>query len=93
MAKNNGAERRAKYCRTNQSKPSSTNPFESADDIYLTKNKIAVTRTISTSAKRGYTKTTQTKYYAKNRKNIGLLKKARGNTVREGRKSINYREI
>lgn len=69
------------------------NPFADADDIYVTKNKIAVTKTKKTSAKRGYTKTTQTKYYAQNDSNLKQLKAAQGDTVREGRKGNNYKRI
>lgn len=69
------------------------NPFADADDIYITKNKIAVTKTKKTSAKRGYTKTTQTKYYAQNDGNLKQLKAAQGDTVREGRKGNNYKRI
>lgn len=69
------------------------NPFAGADDIYVTKNKIAVTKTKKSSTKRGYTKTTQTKYYVQNDENVKLLKAAQGDTVREGRKGNNYRKI
>lgn len=69
------------------------NPFADAEDIYVTKNKIAVTKTKKTSAKRGYTKTTQTKYYAQNDSNLKQLKAAQGDTVREGRKGNNYKRI
>lgn len=69
------------------------NPFAEADDIYTTKNKIAVTKTRKSTAKRGYTKTTQTKYYAQNDENLKLLKAAQGDTVRVGRKGNNYRKI
>lgn len=69
------------------------NPFEGADDIYVTKNKIAVTKTKKSSAKRGYTKTTQTKYYAQNDSNLKQLKAVKGDTVRVGRKGNNYKRI
>lgn len=58
------------------------NPFADADDIYITKNKIAVTKTKKTSAKRGYTKTTQTKYYAQNDSNLKQLKAAQSGAGR-----------
>lgn len=69
------------------------NPFAGAEDIYVTKNKIAVTKTKKTSAKRGYAKTTQTKYYEQNDSNLKLLKSAQGDTVRVGRKSTKYKKI
>ena len=36
------------------------NPFAGADDIYITKSKIAVTKTINRKTKRGFTKSAQT---------------------------------
>ena len=77
-------------------KPTKTprpNPFRGADDIYLTKNKIAVTKTTNTSAKRSHKTVTQTKYYKQNPSNIRLLKSAGGGTVRVGRKGNNYKSI
>ena len=68
-------------------------PFVNADDVYLTKNKIAGTKTTTTSAKRGYTKKTQTKYYERNQSNMRRLKKAKGDTVRIGRTGNNYGRI
>lgn len=76
-----------------QEKPLRPNPFEGADDIYVTKNKIAVTRTKKSKAKRGFTKTTQTKYYEQNDSNLKQLKAAQGDTVRVGRKGNNYRKL
>lgn len=76
-----------------QEKAKRPNPFAGADDIYVTKNKIAVTKTKKTSAKRGYTRTTQTKYYAQNDSNLKQLKAAQGDTVRKGRKGNNYKRI
>lgn len=69
------------------------NPFEGADDIYTTKNKIAVTRTKNKRTKRGYTKTTQTKYYEQNDSNLKLLKKAQGDAVRSGRKGTQIKKL
>lgn len=69
------------------------NPFSGVNDVYLTKNKIAVTKTTTASAKRGYTKTTKTKYYAQNDSNLKLLKAAKGDTVRIGRTGNNYRGL
>ena len=69
------------------------NPFTGAGDIYLTKNKIAVTNTTTSSAKRGYTKTTKTKYYAQNSANLRKLKAAKGKTVRVGRTGNRYKDI
>ena len=69
------------------------NPFSGKKDIYLTPNKIAVTTTTSTANKRGHTKVTKTKYYAQNASNLRALKKAKGDTVRIGRTSTNYKKI
>lgn len=69
------------------------NPFAGADDIYVTKSKIAVTKTKKASAKRGYTKTTQTKYYEQNDSNLKLLKAAQGDTVRVGRKGKGFKKL
>ena len=83
-------QRKSKNTDCKKSRP---NPFKGADDIYITKHKIAVTKTKKSTAKRCYTKTTQTKYYAQNDENLKLLKAARGNTVRVGRKGNNYSQI
>lgn len=69
------------------------NPFAGADDIYVTKNKIAVTKTKKAKAARGFKKTTQTKYYARNRRNVKQLKAVQGDTVREGRKGTKYTRL
>lgn len=69
------------------------NPFAGADDVYVTKYKIAVTRTRNRRTKRGFSQTKQTKYYEQNSDNLKLLKAAKGNTVRVGRKGINYRTV
>ena len=76
-----------------QGKPKRPNPFAGADDIYLTKSKIAVTKTKKSKAKRGYSKTTQTKYYEQNDSNLKLLKKAQGDAVRSGRKGTQIKKI
>ncbi len=75
---------------TNHIRP---NPFAGAKDIYLTKNKIAVTTTTNTSAKRSYKTVTQTKYYEQNPSNMKLLKAAGGGTVRVGRTGNNYKQV
>lgn len=69
------------------------NPFSGADDIYVTKNKIAVTKTQNTRAKRSFKKTTQTKYYEQNDGNLRLLKQATGDTVRVGRTGNKYKRL
>ena len=76
-----------------ESKKLRPNPFEGADDTYVTKNKIAVTRTKNSKAKRGFTKTTQTKYYEQNESNLKLLKAAQGDTVRVGRKGTGFKKL
>lgn len=76
-----------------QEKAKRPNPFAGADDIYVTKSKIAVTKTKKASAKRGYTKTTQTKYYEQNDSNLKLLKAAQGDTVRVGRKGKGFKKL
>ena len=69
------------------------NPFAGADDIYLTPNKIAVTKSVNRKSARGFTKVTKTKYYVQNDSNLRKLRKAKGNTVRVGRTGTNYTEI
>lgn len=76
-----------------EKKPLRPDPFAHADDVYVTKNKIAVTTITKKSAKRGYTKTTQTKYYVQSAANLRKLKAARGGTVRVGRTGNKYRNI
>ena len=76
-----------------QEKKIRPNPFAKVDDVYLTKNTIAVTKTKKSKAKRGYSKTTQTKYYKQNSSNLKQLKAAQGDTVRVGRTGTNYRGI
>lgn len=78
---------------TKQEKTVRPNPFAGADDIYVTKNKIAVTKTKKAKAARGFKKTTQTKYYARNRRNVKQLKAAQGDTVRDGRKGTKYTRL
>ncbi len=78
---------------TLKAKTPNRNPFSGASDIYLTPNKIAVTRTTTSSAKRGYIKTTRTKYYAQNSANLRKLKAAKGKTVRVGRTGNRYKDI
>ena len=69
------------------------NPFAGGDDIYITKSKIAVTKTINRKTKRGFTKVTQTKYYVQNAENLRKLKTAKGETVRVGRTGTNYKKV
>ena len=69
------------------------NPFNGAKDLYLTKNKIAVTRTKNISAQRSHTTTEKTKYYEQNDSNIKLLKAATGGIVRVGRTGNNYKNL
>lgn len=76
-----------------QEKKIRPNPFAGVDDVYLTKNKIAVTKIESRSEKRGHTTTTKTKYYAQNASNLKQLKAAQGDTVRVGRTGTKYRGL
>lgn len=69
------------------------NPFKGADDIYITKSKIAVTTTKHTNTKRGHKTVTQTKYYEQNESNKRLLKTASGGTVRVGRTGNKYKNL
>ena len=79
--------------RQNANKTMRPNPFAVAGDIYLTPNKIAVTTTKNVRTKRGFKKTTQTKYYEQNDSNKRLLKSAKISTVRVGRTGNNYRQV
>ena len=69
------------------------NPFKGAKDVYLTKNKIAVTRIRNARTARGYEQVTKAKYYAKNSFNIKQLKATHGDVVRVGRTGNNYIKI
>lgn len=70
------------------------NPFKGAKDTYITKNKIAVTKTVNRSTARGFTQTKQTKYYVKSDANLRLLKKARPDgIVRVGRSGNRYTQL
>ena len=69
------------------------NPFKGATDVYLTKNKIAVTRDISKRKKRCNVKGTKTKYYTRNSSNMKLLKVACGSEIRRGRIGTNFESI
>ena len=69
------------------------NPFAGASDIYLTKNKLAVTTTANKREKRSSKKTTKTKYYVQNADNVKQLKAASGGTVRVGRTGNNYKNL
>lgn len=77
----------------NSGKKLRPNPFAGKKDIYLTPNKIAVTTTTNTTAKRGHTKVTKTKYYKRNASNMRALKAAQGDTVRVGRTGTGYKKI
>ncbi len=79
--------------RKNTEKKLHPNPFVGKKDIYLTPNTIAVTTTTNTTAKRGHTKITKTKYYKRNASNMRALKAAQGNVVRVGRTGTNYKKI
>ena len=46
------------------------NPFKGVDDVYLTKNKIAVTCVETQSEKRGYKTVEHTKYYVQSSSNL-----------------------
>ena len=90
--------RKNEVMKSNKQKTASTkalrpNPFKSSNDIYLTKNKIAVTRVCNTRTARGYEQTKKVKYYAKNNSNIKLLKAAQGDIVRVGRTGNTYKKI
>ncbi len=76
-----------------RSKKIRPNPFKGADDIYLTKNKIAVTNVTSKRTERGFELTKKVKYYTKNSSNLKLLKEGQGEVVRVGRTGNNYRHI
>lgn len=76
-----------------EKKKARPNPFSGAKDVYVTTNKIAVTKSKNCRTARGFTKTTQTKYYEKNKENLKLLKQAQGGAVRVGRKGTRYAAI
>lgn len=78
---------------TQKQKAPRPNPFAGADDIYATKNKIAVTTTINRKTKRGFSKLTKTKYYEQNSTNARLLRKANRNTVRVGRTGTTFKQF
>lgn len=92
MAKIKGKAAKPATKAPKQEKKIRPNPFAGVDDVYLTKNKIAVTKIESRSEKRGHT-TTKTKYYAQNASNLKQLKAAQGDTVRVGRTGTKYRGI
>lgn len=74
-------------------KPVRPNPFKGANDVYLTKNKIAVTRMTTKPTKRGYELTKKVKYYTKNDRNLKQLKSTVGDVVRVGRTGNRYAKI
>lgn len=69
------------------------NPFKGADDVYLTKNKIAVVRVNSKRTERGYEQTKKVKYYTQNPNNIKQLKEVHGSTIAVGPTGNRYRQI
>lgn len=78
--------------KTDKSNLKSNNRFNGADDIYLTKNKIAVT-TVKTERRNGVNETkVKTKYYTQNTQNMRELKK-QTNCVRVGRKGAIYKTL
>lgn len=75
-----------------KSKTLRPNPFAGATDIYLTKNKIAVT-TVKEEKKNNVNKTTvKTKYYERNDVNKRSLRKVQSE-VRCGRNGSKYEQI
>lgn len=69
------------------------NPFHCADDIYLTKNKIAVTCLTSRRTERGYELTKKVKYYVRSPGNMKQLKALHGDIVRVGKNGNKYTRI
>ncbi|MBO5328625.1 MAG: hypothetical protein J6B04_05590 [Clostridia bacterium] len=68
------------------------NRFNGADDIYLTKNKIAVT-TVKTERRNNVNETVvKTRYYNQNDENFRALKK-QGSAVRIGRKGTKFKTL
>ncbi len=92
-ARNTGANAQSRPAAPQRvSKVPRPNPFGNAEDIYITKNKIAVTKRKNSKGKRGFTQTTKTKYYEQNPDNLRQLKKVT-TSVRVGRTGKTYREI
>jgi hypothetical protein len=68
------------------------NPFKNADDVYLTKNKIAVVKNKNTTTKRSHTHTETVKYYTRTDKNLAKLKQVTL-SVRVGRHGSEYEKL
>ena len=68
------------------------NPFEGAADIYLTKNKIAVTKVKEEKSNNVNKTTVKTKYYERNDANKRSLRKVQAE-VRRGRNDDRYEKI
>ena len=68
------------------------NPFEGAADIYLTKNKIAVTKVKEEKSNNVNKTTVKTKYYERNDANKRSLRKVQ-TEVRRGRNGDRYEKI
>ena len=81
-----------KKAKTSKAKKVRPNPFSSAEDIYLTKNKIAVT-TVKEQRKNKVNKTiVKTKYYEQNDSNMRNLRKVK-TEVRRGRNGSKYEKL
>ncbi len=68
------------------------NPFEGAADIYLTKNKIAVTKVKEEKSNNVNKTTVTTKYYEQNDANKRSLRKVQSE-VRNGRNGSKYKKV
>ena len=79
--------------KTQTKKATRPNPFKGADDVYLTKNKIAVVRVESNRTERGYQTTKKVKYYAQNDGNLKQLKAAHGSKIAVGPSGNRYKNI
>lgn len=72
--------------------PARPNPFAKAEDIYLTKGKIAVT-TVTASRQNNVNRTVvKTKYYKRNDSNMRSLRKVQ-KEVRRGRNGSKYEQL
>ena len=68
------------------------NPFKGADDIYTTKNKIAVVTMKTERRDNVNVLTTKTKYYTKNSRNLAMLREV-DPRVRRGRNGTSYDRV
>ncbi|MCI9406835.1 MAG: hypothetical protein HFK06_00580 [Clostridia bacterium] len=75
-----------------KAKKQSRNPFAGATDIYLTKNKIAVTTVKEEKRNNVNVTTVKTKYYEQNDANKRILRKVKSE-VRRGRNGNKYEQI